>query len=130
MVEKVDGIVEDAPARAGAAPFTAEKVRVCWSCETVNRGDAAKCSTCGESLGPKSATETVPATCPHCAGDRPMVPEHTEVDADGHPYTTKEKYFGNCPHCAQTAGSANDAKAALEKGQFPEWGQKSSKFYP
>ena len=131
MVEKVEGVVEDGPAHAADAhPFTSENVQACNSCLAANPVTATRCGGCGQELTPKDSftVATVPATCPHCAGDRPMLPKQDQNGFEtGMP---KDSYHGNCPHCGQTPGSADAAKAALEKGQFPEWGQQSSKFYP
>lgn len=128
MVEKVEDLVDDGRAQAADAhPFTAEKVKICAHCGATNAADATRCGQCGASTDDARTTSTVAATCPHCAGDRPMVPEQ---DDHGDTGTGADVYHGNCPHCGQTAKSANEAKAALEKGQFPEWGQKSNKFYP
>ncbi len=128
MVEKVQGEVDQVP--AVSTPFTTERVKVCQSCGAVNPASATKCHHCGDPLDTARTTNTVPATCPHCAGDRPMVPA-TEAGGTGEDTGTGgDVYHGPCPHCGQTEASANEAKAALEKGQFPEWGQRSNRFFP
>ncbi|MCL4231959.1 MAG: hypothetical protein KJ053_10275 [Dehalococcoidia bacterium] len=133
MVEKVESGAANEGAVAAdtlSPPFVAEKLYWCAGCGDLNPTTARQCPQCDTPSNPNTIVETVPATCPHCAGDRPFVPGQWFVDAQGQSLQSPEKYRGDCPHCAQSARSADEAKAALEKGQFPEWGTKSGKFYP
>jgi hypothetical protein len=136
VVEKVADEHDDITGGAGTtagAPFTAEKVKVCPSCNTANAADATKCSGCGDTLptGKYSTQDTVPSTCPNCTQDRPFIPGQSGTpmtDANGKDIfpTTTEQYHGDCPHCHQSAGDANAALDTLRHGDSSSWGKGAS----
>ena len=129
-----EAVTESVPGQAGTGTqekFVSEKVWVCPSCMTTNPEGAARCSGCGGARESGVQTvDTVAATCPNCNRDRPLVPETggyaTGYNPDGSLKTvpeTPEHYHGDCPHCQQTAGEANDALEKLKKGDSSQWGK-------
>jgi hypothetical protein len=136
VVEKVadeHGEVTGGAGTTAGAPFTAEKVKVCPSCNTANAPGATKCRGCGDTLptGQFSTQDTQPATCPNCNEDRPFLPAITDLPmTDEHGNTiyprTQDQYHGDCPHCHQSAAEANAALDKLRHGDSSSWGKGAS----
>ena len=127
MVEKLTDTAA-ATATTTTVPFVSRKVKKCPSCDTINPGDATRCSGCGDALhGP--ALDTVAATCPSCLGERPFVPAGPAVGYErsdgttGVSTETGEGYDGDCPHCHQSAYDAGAALEKLKKGDSSSWGK-------